>query len=123
MLEKAIKKLKTEMDSSKNNTYGQVVGGFLIEHLIANPSSAEKILNADKTIGLSLGEMKKVAEKRRIGSCAVLTDQEGFGIVLKYFGIESSITNIPSKIKEPAVEAPVTKKKESEIDFNVELDF
>lgn len=73
MLSKAITKLKTEMKQSENNPYIHVVGGFLIEHLDKNPKDAEKILAIDKTIGKSLNEMKKVAEKKKVGNCAVLT--------------------------------------------------
>ena len=123
MLDKAIEKIKAEIDGSKINPYVQVVGDFLLQHLQANPSNAEKIIQEGKTIGQSLNEMKKAAEKKKVGNCAVLTDQEGFGIVLKYFGIESSITNTVSKVKESAAETPTIKERKSGIEFNVELDF
>lgn len=87
----AISKIKTEMDGNKNNPYIQVVGGFLLQHLDANPAAAEKILAADKTIAKSLDAMRKEAEKKKVGNCAVLTDQEGFEVVLKYFGIEGAV--------------------------------
>lgn len=87
----AIEKIKAEMEKSKNNTYVQVVGEFLLQHLNQNPQDAERILSPDKTIAKSLEEMRKAAEKKKVGNCAVLTDQEGFAVVLKYFGIETGI--------------------------------
>lgn len=126
MLIEAIKKLKTEIVNSKNDPYIQVVGEFLISQIKNDPSNAEKIMQEGKTIEKSFEEMRKVAVKRKVGNRAVLTDQEGFSIVLKYFGIESTITNTPSKIKEPATEvsgvATVSYEKPN-IEFNVELDF
>ena len=87
MLQKVIAKLKSEMDKNSNNPYIQVVGSFLFNYLESSPEAAEKILTEDKTIIKSLDAMKNEASKKKIGNCAVLTDQEGFDIVLKYFGI------------------------------------
>ncbi|MFT5871133.1 MAG: hypothetical protein ACI8WT_000031 [Clostridium sp.] len=122
MIEKASEKLKAEIVKS-NDPCIQVIGEFLQQHLQDNHSNAEKILQEGKTIEKSFEEMRKVAAKKKVGNHAVLTDQEGFRIVLEYFGIESSITNTVSKVKAPVVELPVIKKQESEIEFNVELDF
>ena len=122
MLDKAIEKLKAEVNSS-NDPCIQVIGEFLLQHLQNDSSNAEKIMQEGKTIGNSFEEMRKVAVKKKIGNRAVLTDQEGFAIVLKYFGIESSITSTVSKVKELTTEASVIKQKKSEIEFNVELDF
>lgn len=95
MLDKAIEKLKEEIDKNKNNFYIQVVGEFLLQHLDSNPQDAEKVLTEGKTILKSLNEMKKEAEKKKVGNCAVLTDQEGFNVVLKYFGINAAATEPP----------------------------
>lgn len=122
MLAKAIEKLKTEIVNSKNDPCIQVIGEFLLLQLENDPSNAEKIMREGKTIEKSFEEIRKAAVKKKVGNRAVLTDQEGFEIVLKYFWIEPSITNTPSKFKEPAVEVPVIKQK-TEIEFNVELDF
>lgn len=123
MKNQAIAKLKNEMEKDKN-PYVQIVGGFLINHLETNPESAEKILNADKTIGKSLNEMRKAAEKKKVGNCAVLTDQEGFEIVLKYFGIEGAVAAVTSPVQTKTVEAPkvVEAEKKKEVDFDISLD-
>lgn len=101
----AITKLRSEMDANKNNSYIQVVGQFLLQHIESHPDDAEKIMTADKTIAKSLEAMRKEAEKKKSGNCAVLTDQEGFAIVLKYFGIEGApevkSTDVPVSQPQP----------------------
>lgn len=87
-VQNAITKLQTEIGKSKRNSYVQVIGNFLLEHLRACPESAEKILNPEKTITKSLDAMRTEARKNQVGGCAVLTDAEGFAVVLKYYEIE-----------------------------------
>lgn len=120
MITDAITKLKTEMEQSKSNTYIQIVGTFLVNYLNANPEQAEKISNPDKTIAKSLNEMSKEAAKKKVGNCAVLTDQEGFEIVLKYFDID---TNIIKNVTEPAqnvIKPPESVTKNIEFDIKLE---
>ena len=101
MLNNAITKIQDEMTKNQNNTYIQAVGGFLLERLKTNPAAAEKIVAADKTIGKSLDEMKAEAQKKKVGNCAVLTDEEGFAVVLKYFGIDAAFP-VPKPAPAPA---------------------
>ncbi|MDF2855743.1 MAG: hypothetical protein K0Q87_1594 [Neobacillus sp.] len=93
MLKQALKKLQDEM-SKDRNPYVEVIGQFLISHIKAYPEDAEKILANDKTISKSLDAMKNVAEKKVTHGendgkvrVAVLTDEEGFHAIEKYFGI------------------------------------
>ena len=88
-MEKAIEKLKTEMDQNKDNAYIQCVGEYLIEYVNRNPDKAAAFLTDDKTIAGSLQEMKETARKQAKNGCAVLTDEEGYKAVFKYFGIDS----------------------------------
>ena len=120
MLEQAISKVRAEMTQNNANSYIQVVGGFLLDHLDKNPQDAEKILVADKTIGKSLDEMRKAAEKKKVGNCAVLTDQDGFEVVLKYFGINTKPSAYVTKPVENVTEKP--KNVTSSNDFDVNLD-
>lgn len=109
MYQKAVDKLRAEMTDGNNNPYIQVVGAFLLQQLGASPGAAEKVMDQDKTILKSLEAMRKEAEKKKVGNCAVLTDQEGFDIVLKYFEIEpgpdapvaQSATSAPAPVLEP----------------------
>ena len=94
---KAIEKIQSEMTKDNTNSYIQAVGEFLLQHLAENPQDAERILTKDKTIEKSLEEMRKVAQKKKSGNCAVLTDQEGFAVVLKYFGIDTKPSEYVSK--------------------------
>lgn len=125
MIEKAIEKLKAEMDVDKSNPNIQVIGEFLLEQLDLNDKASEKLIIEGKTIKGSIDEMKKVAKTKAVGGCGMLTDQEGFGIVLNYFDIKFTpltITPIPIEITKVPT-APVVQDKKSEIEFNVELDF
>ncbi|MDP4147104.1 MAG: hypothetical protein Q8936_21955 [Bacillota bacterium] len=118
MLEKAISKIKSEINQNKTNLYVQVVGDFLLQQLERNPEAAEKILDNKKSILKSLDEMKKAAEKKRAGNCAVLTDEEGFEIVLKYFEIK--LNPIKSN-KAPETNKPDIKTS-SNSEFDIDLD-
>jgi hypothetical protein len=113
MLEKAILKVQREIGNG-NNPYITVIGEFLLKHLKAHPEAAEKIMQADKTIAKSLDAMKAEAKKKAVGGCAMLTDTEGFEIVLKYFGIGGQVSVAP--------EAPEAKPAAKDIDFDVSLD-
>lgn len=103
-MQAALDKLNHEM-TKVANPYVQVVGDFLKQFLVSNPNCAEKLLVNNKTILGSLDAMKKEAEKVKVGNCAVMTDQQGFAIVLQYFDINKKITpsekistdNMPAK--------------------------
>ena len=127
MLVKAIEKLKAEMDSSKSNSNINVVGDFLVRQLKLSNGDAEKVLQDGKTIKGSIDEMSKIAKTKAVGGCGMLTDEEGFGIVLKYFDIKFTpltITPIPIPIEITKVPTTtVVQNKKSDTDFNVELDF
>lgn len=112
-------KLQSEMTQNNTNSYIQVVGGFLLQHLAENPQDAEKIITADKTIGKSLDEMSKAASKKKVGNCGVLTDQEGFAIVLKYFGITT--TPKTTRVAAPIASADPAPTK-PEINFDIKLE-
>jgi hypothetical protein len=113
MLNQAIKKIKTEMDQANTSSYVQVVGKFLLNHLETNPGAAERVMVDGKTIAKSLDEMQKVARKKQSGGCAVLTDQEGFKVVMKYFGITTAAQSVP-------VEVPKTEPAKADFDIKLE---
>lgn len=120
MLQKAIEKLRSEMDRNKNNSYIQVVGQYLIKRVESNPSSAEKILASDKSIEKSLDAIRKVAEKRKVGNCAVIAPDEGFAIIMDYFGISGASTaQLPSAGNTVPVEPPQSTSGE-EFDLRLE---
>ena len=121
MLNKAIAKIDAEMSQNNNDSYIQVVGSFLLQYIKSNTDDAGKILTTDKTIAKSLEAMKQAASQKKVNNCAVLTDQEGFIIVLKYFGIDaaapvSAPVTIEQSIPKPDVE------KNASIDFDIKLE-
>jgi hypothetical protein len=123
MIKDAINKINSEISQNRTNSYIQVVGEFLLQHLNTCPESAEKILVEGKTIGKSLDEMRKVAEKKKVGNCAVLTDQEGFAIVLKYYDINGNAPiSIPLVKEAHTLVATKAPEKKASIDFDVSLD-
>ncbi|MCO1599780.1 hypothetical protein [Desulfosporosinus nitroreducens] len=122
---KAIKKLESEMTQNNANPYIQVVGGFLLQHLEVNPQDAEKILATDKTISKSLDEMWKDAKKKQSHNLAIFTPQEGFEIVMKYFGIEATAPTatraVPtSAMPDRVIQSDVSSKPA--IDFDIKLE-
>jgi len=124
MPSKAIGKLQSEMTQNNTDSYIQVVGAFLLQHLEQNPKDAEKIMVTDKTIGKSLEQMRKEASKKKVGSCAVLTDQEGFEVVLKYFGIKAT-TPASARAAAPIITSDNVQPNPSEPksnNFNVNLE-
>ncbi|MDR3561237.1 MAG: hypothetical protein P4N59_07355 [Negativicutes bacterium] len=117
MLTRAIEKIKAEMAQNKTQ-FTQVVGDFLLTHLMAHPADVDKIMAEGKTIAKSLEAMRTEASKKKTGNYAVLAPSEGFAIVLKYFGIDAAVTARPP-VPPPAA-PPVPKK--SAVDFDVSLD-
>ncbi|OMF10468.1 hypothetical protein BK129_01620 [Paenibacillus amylolyticus] len=109
-VEEAIAKLKAEMDGTGTNAYIKLIGDFLIKHIQANPGSAEQVMAADKTIAKSLLAMQAEAKKKAVGGMAMLTDEEGFAIVLNYFGLQGA----------PAAAPPPEEPKAAR--FDVKLD-
>ncbi|NLB52063.1 MAG: hypothetical protein GX808_03900 [Syntrophomonadaceae bacterium] len=102
MYDNAEKKITDEMDANKSNGYIQAVGHMLLGYLSAHPDAADKILAEGKTIAGSLEDMRNKARKKQTGNCAVLTDQEGFTIVLKYFGLTP---HAPAQVPAPSKQA------------------
>jgi hypothetical protein len=110
MLQQALQKLQTEIGSvDKKNKYVPVVGGFLINHVRNNPEHASLILVDGKTVSGSLEAMKAEAKKQASDGVGVLTDEEGFNVVLKYFGVD---------VPDPVAPEPEPTAR----NFNVSLD-
>jgi hypothetical protein len=96
MREKAIEKLRTEMEQNKENAYIQLIGQFLIQKIDMIPELSEKIMDPSKTIANSLKFMEAEAKKKAGSSrMAMFTPDEGFAIGLKYYGIQASESASP----------------------------
>lgn len=112
-----VMKIRDEMATNAKHAYIQVVGDFLLQHLERNPGAAEKVLAEGKTIKGSLSAMREVARKRQVDQCGVLTSDEGFAEVLKYYGIDSRPVASP-----PAIAAPEPHSVRKASSFDVSLD-
>lgn len=89
MIIQAENKIKAEMEKEKN-PYVKTVGDFLIGYIKRNEAEAEKIVaDEKKTIMGSIEAMRKEAGKNKVDNMAMLTPEQGFAVVLKYFGIKS----------------------------------
>lgn len=125
MIEKAIEKIKAEMEKDKA-PYIQVIGNYLLKQIEINKTAATAIVKEGKTIKGSVEEMRKEAQKKAVGGCGVLTDAEGFEIVRKYFGFEAvqdemigiQVHEIKEEVKSPIEVKP----KEKEVEFKVDID-
>lgn len=113
MIEQATLKVRNEMEK-ENNPYVKVIGDFLIDYINANETEAQKIVaDEKKTIMKSIEAMRKEAAKNKVGNMAMLTPEQGYAVVLKYFGIKGK-----ENIK---VDYSFNQQKEQKSDFNVEL--
>ncbi|SDD88899.1 hypothetical protein [Sporomusa acidovorans] len=119
-MQTAVKKIQAEIDKNPNNAYIQVVGQFLLQHLELHPNDARKINVDGKTIAKSLDAMQKEASKKKVGNCAVLTDQEGFAVVLKYFDIKTPAVVTP--IARPTAASKAVPAARPDTAFNVSLE-
>lgn len=106
MPQKAIQKVKDEMAKSADDPYVQLIGNFLVEHINKNPKDADKLTVVDKTILKSIDAMAAAAKAKQKNGRAMLTDPEGFAIVLKYFGV--------------AGKAPAADPKAPSVDINLD---
>ena len=123
MKDTAIAKIKAEMEADKANGYVQAVGTFLLEYVEQNPSVAPQLSATDKTIANSLEAMRTEASKKKSNNVAVIAPQEGFAIVLKYFGIEGPApTSFVAAPREAITVTTERTKPAKPTEFNVSLD-
>lgn len=119
MKNQAIAQLRAEIEQKKQNPYVQLIGDFLIRHVSANPNDAIRLMSEGKTIEGSLGDMRKAAEKKKVGNMGILSDAEGYAIVLKYYDIR------PESAAPPAQPMPMELRKDpapAATDFAVSLE-
>lgn len=111
-VQEAIEMISMEMFDTPN-PYVQVVGKFLSDYINKNPECGEVFIDSKKTLAQSLIVMKKEAEKVKVDNVAVLTDEQGFEIVLKFFGFIPGGEEL-AKLDQPKpkVTKPVQKKTE-----------
>lgn len=132
MIERAIERIKREMKQKNDNSYIQAIGDYLLKQVEINRDAAEKICNETKTIEKSLKEVEKIAKKKAVAGCAVLSDSEVFKIVREYYQFEAvqdkfiqvEVDEIKEQIQEAVKEEKVQSKKENREsdDFSINFD-
>ena len=108
--------MKTKLTAS--NTYEQVVLDY-IESLDA-PELIEKINAGDKGLSDCMSYVKSQAKSKAVNGCAVLTDQEVFGMAVHYFeedSIKKGATPSAPKVKteQKQIEKPKVEKPKAPV--------
>lgn len=103
MLQQALQKIQQEVGSDAKNGVVQSIGGFLANYVRNHPEHAGLIAAEGKTIKGSYKAMEDEARRQRVN---MMTDEEGFAIILKYYGVD-----VPKPEPEPAA-----------VGFNVSVD-
>ncbi len=85
MKEKAIEKINAEMQKNPDNQYIEIIGQYIIDKCESD-AAAEKVLAAGKTLSGCLDKIKAAAKKKAINGVGVVTEDEAFAEVNKYFG-------------------------------------
>lgn len=109
MLEKAINKLQSEISENTLDDYIVGVANHMIDYVKKNPTAAPFIIAEDKNVKGSLKAMREIAAKKKSGNMAVITPEQGFKIIMEYYGITDSFAT-PKRVD-----------KQND-DFNLSLD-
>lgn len=91
--EEAIGKINGEMQKSPDDRVLEAIGHYLIDRI--TDADAEKV--RDKTLKGAVEKMRSAAQKVARGGVGVLTDEEGFAIVRRYFGLRD---DAPEKVED-----------------------
>lgn len=84
MLQQALQKLQKEIGDKAKDSIVQHIGSYMLNYVRSHPEHAAFVLADGKDIS---GSYKFMEAEARKASTRVMTDQEGFNLVLKYFGI------------------------------------
>lgn len=127
MREKALEKIRGEIDRSNGLSNIQAIGEFVLREIEKNDFTAEKVVNSEVTLFNAWLEVESVARDKASGrKCVMLTDEEVYGIVAKKYGFE--VIKVKEIKEEVKVTAPVgnsdttDKATETEDEFSMDLD-
>ena len=114
--EEAIGKINGEMQKSPDDRVLEAIGHYLIDRI--TDADAEKV--RDKTLAGAVEKMRSAAQKVARGGVGVLTDEEGFAIVRRYFGLRDDAPEKPEDRSHDGGDAHTASKAS---DGGIELDF
>ena len=89
MKEKAIEKIKKEMDKNIGNLYIQVIGDYLLKQIELNKEAMEKICSEKNSIGKSIKEIEKLARKSTVNGNLEISENGLFKIIREYYKFEA----------------------------------
>lgn len=115
MIEKAIEKIKEEMEKNKT-PYVQAIGNYVLTQIEINLECAKEVVDEKKTLEEAFKKVTEEARKKAVNNCAVLTDEEVFKIVAKYYEFTNEQQNATKVVIVEQVE-----KKEEHKNFAVDL--
>ena len=114
--EEAIGKINGEMQKSPDDRVLEAIGHYLIDRI--TDAEAEKVKG--KTIAGAVAEMRREAQKIARGGVGVLTDEEGFAIVRRYFGLRD---DAPEKVEDRSHAGREAKTPKEASAGGIDLDF
>lgn len=89
MKEKAIEKIKKEMDKNIGNLYIQVIGDYLLKQIELNKEAMKKICAEKNSIGKSIKEIEKLARKITANGNLEISENGLFKIIREYYKFEA----------------------------------
>lgn len=89
MKEKAIEKIKKEMDKNIGNLYIQVIGDYLLKQIELNKEAMKKICSEKNSIGKSIKEIEKIARKGTANGNLEISENGLFKIIREYYKFEA----------------------------------
>jgi hypothetical protein len=95
LLEQAIAKIEAEIKESKE-PYVKFIGQYMLDNIKGRPADATAIMQEGKTIAGSLAFMREKAKKKATGGYAMFTPDEGFEIIMEYYGLQGSAPAAPA---------------------------
>lgn len=111
----AMDKIRDEMAKCMEHAGILALGEHLTELLEQMPEAAEAILEKEKTLAGAFKALESHARKQAHGKgCVVISDQEGFGIAERYYGIVPQA----EAAKKPEPAAPAAPEKEDPFDLD-----
>lgn len=89
MIERAIEKIKQEINSQNSNVYVQVIGDYLLKQIEINKDAAKKICSENKSIEKSIKEIEKILRKKAKGNTLIISENGIYKVIRAYYNIEA----------------------------------
>ena len=83
---RAIEKINTEMQKRPDDLYMEIIGHYIIDRCGADEACEKKASDEVKTLSGAMTAVRNAAQKKAVSNCAVLTPDEVFSNIDKYFG-------------------------------------